>query len=161
MLRRRDFVVLRAREHADFPQFFVQIAHEIRHAGFQRAIELIVHLLSLRRTRAEERSAGESKVGALQEHLLIDQEILLFRARGREYARNAYIAEELQDALRLNIDRLHGAQKRRFFIEHLTGKGAVRRRDAERAILDESVRSRIPCGIATGFKRRAQAAGRE
>ena len=69
--------------------------------------------------------------------------------------------EQAQDAQRLLVQRLHALQKRRLFIEHLARIGVERGRDVQRALLDERIRSRVPCGVAARLEGRAHAAAGE
>ena len=161
MLRRGDFVVFGLRQNAKLPQLLVEVFHECCHAGLDGAEVVIVQLLSLRRLRAEERSAAEDEILALVKHLAVDQEILLLRSDGGFDAFDVLISEELQNAQRLLVDCLHRAQQRCFLIERFAAIGAERRRNAERFALQESVGRGVPGSVASCLKCRAQTARRE
>ena len=161
VLRGGDLVMLGLGEHAELPQLLVQIGHKLRDARLDRAEIMVVHLLPLRRHRAEERASAEHQVLALIEHGAIHKEILLFGADERTYDLHVVHAEKLQHAQRLLAQRLHGAQKRRFLVKRLAAVGAERRRDAERFVLDKGIARRIPGGVAARLKRGAQSPGGE
>ena len=160
MLARRDLVVLGLRADAQLPELVVQVLHERLDARADRAEVVILQLLALGRHRAEERAAGQDQVRALLVVLLIDEEVLLFRADGGGHAGDL-LAKELQHAAGFLADGLHGAQQRGLLVQDLAGVGAERRGDAQRVVLDERIAGRIPGGVASGLKRGAQAAGRE
>ena len=125
---------------------------------------VVLHLLALRRPRAEERAAGVDQVGPVEIELPVDQEVLLLRpAGGRDALRLG--PEQLQDADRLLRQRLHRAQQRRLLVERLTGPADERGRDDERRAVrgHEQPRraGRIPRGVAARLEGRAHAARRE
>ena len=158
VLRGRGFVVFGAGEHAQFPQFLVQLAHEGRDARLQRAEVLVVHLLPLGGAGAKERAAGVFEVGTALVDGAVDEEILLFRADGGVDAAHVPVAKEPQNAQRLAVERFHGAQKRRFLVQHAAGVGIERRGDAQRIVLDKGVAGGVPGGVAAGFEGGAQPA---
>ena len=160
MLAGRNLVVLGLGIDAQLPEFLVQIGHKRLDARTDRTEIVILHFLSLRAHRAEERASGQNQIGALLVILFIDQEIFLLRADGRRHAGNR-LAEELQHAAGFLADGLHRAQQRRFLIQNLARVGTERRRDAQRIILDKGVAGRVPRGIAARLKCCAQTAGRE
>ena len=161
VLRRGDLVVLRLGQHAELPQLLVEVAHKGRDARADRAVIVVVQLLSLRRLRAEERPAAQPQVLALEVHLLVDQEIFLLRADLRRHLLRLRVAEQAQDAHGLPADGADGAEQRRLFVERLAGIGTEDRRDIEAVVLDEGVGCGVPRGVAARLKRRAQAARRE
>ena len=86
MLRRSHLVVLGLRRHAHFPQFFIDILHEGCDPLADRSEVVVVHLLALRRHRAEQGASGIDQVLPLQELVCIYKEIFLLRAdRGRHF----------------------------------------------------------------------------
>ena len=159
VLRGGDLVVLGLGEHAEFPQLLVEIGHELRDARLDRAEVMVVHLLSLRRHCAEERAPAEHKILALIEHGAVHEKIFLLGTDERTDDLHIVHAEELQHAQRLLVERLHGAQQRRFLVERLAAVGTERRRDAERFVFDKGVARRVPGGVAARFKRGAKPAG--
>ena len=161
VLRGGDLVVLRLGQHAELPQLLVEVAHKGRDARADRAIIVVVQLLSLRRLRAEERPATEPQVLALQIHLLIYKEIFLLRADLRRDLLRLRVAEQAQDAHGLPADGADGAEQRRLFVERFAGIGAEDRRDIEAVVLDEGVGRGVPRGVAARLECRAQAARRE
>ena len=162
VLSGRDLVVLGLGENAELPQLLVEICHERRDARLDRAEVMVVHLLSLGRLCAEKRAPAEHKVLALIVHALCPRGNIPARGR-RRYGRifTSVVAEELQHAQRLLVERLHRTQQRRFLIERLAAVGAERRRDAERFVLYKGVGGRVPGGVAARLKGGAKPAGRE
>ena len=127
---------------------------------------MVVQLVPLRRLGAEQRAPGREQVGAFEVVLLVDQEVLLLRSHGREYAVGAVgRAEQLQSADRRPRQRVHRAQQRDLVVQRLARPGRERRRDAQQrsvgVLEDERRRGRIPGGVAARLERRADAAGRE
>ena len=161
MLRGRHFVMLRLGKNAQLPQFLVQIRHVGRDARLDRAEIVVVHLLPLRRLCPEKRASREDQILTFFVHFSVHEEVFLLRPDGSAHTLDVRVAKQPQDAQRLLIQRLHGAQQRRFLIQCLAPIGAESRRDAEGLILDEGIGGRIPCGIASGLKGGAQAAGGE
>ena len=157
MLSGRNLVVLGFGEDAELPQFGVQLLHERLNTRLERAEIMVVQLLPAGCGRAEERSAAEAQILAALIHRAVNKEILLLCAnRGAHAAR--LVAEQVQDAHRLRIQRLHRAEQRRFFVQRLPAVGAERRRDAEGLFLNKSIGSRIPRGVAARLKGGAQTA---
>ena len=109
VLGRGGLVVFSFGQYAQLPQLFVQLGHEGLDTGFDGTGVMIVQLLSLGRLGAKEGAAGEDQVLAAVVELLIHQEVLLLRTDGGGDA-GGVPAEELQDAHRLLVQRLHGAQ---------------------------------------------------
>ena len=161
VLRRGDLIVLRLGKDAELPQLFVQVCHIFGHAGLDDAEIVVVHLLALGRLRAEERPAAVDEILALFIHRAVDEEVFLLGSDRGADAFDVLIAEQLQDAHRLLVERLHRAEQRRLFVERLAAVGAEGRRDAECFFFEERVGRRVPGSIAARLKRRAQAAGGE
>ena len=162
VLRRGDFVVLGLRVDAEFPQLHV----EVRHEGFDRRFDgaeiVVLHLLALRGLGAEEGPSGGDEVFPLVEEVAIDEEVLLFAADGgADMLRAGGVAEDVDDAHGLLVDGLDGAEQRGLLVEDLSAVGAEDGRDAQSVVLDERRRGRVPGGVASRLKGRADAAGRE
>ena len=160
VLARCNLVVLGLGEDAELPQLLIEILHERCNARTECAEVVIIHLLALRRHRAEQGAAGEDEVLALCVVLAVDQEVLLLGAYGGGNALYV-LAEQLEYAAGLRADCVHRTQQRGLLIEDLTGVGAERGRNVKGTILYESVAGRVPCGVAARLERSAQAAGRE
>ena len=156
-----NLVVLGLGRDAELPELFVQLTHKRCHARLDRAEIVVVQFLSLGRARAEERAAGIDKVGTLLISAAVDEEILLLRTGVRAHRGGLRVAEELQNAQRLNVQRIHAAQQRRFLVNSLAAVGGERRRDAEHAVFYESVARRVPGRVAARLERGAKAAGGE
>ena len=96
VLGRRDLVVLGFGRHAELPELLVQCVHVLRYLGLKYAKIVILHLLSLGRRRSHQRAAGQKEVFSLLVELLVDQEILLFRANGRIHVGDCGVAQKVQ-----------------------------------------------------------------
>ena len=161
MLGRGYLIMLRLGKDAELPQFPVQIRHILSHPGLDGAEIVIVHLLPFWRLCAKQRTAAEDQVLTLIEHGTVDQKVFLFRSNGGTDTFDILIAEQSDDPHRLLVQRLHGAQQRRLFIQRLSAVGAKGGGDAQRLILDERIGGGVPRRIAAGLKGRAQATGGE
>ena len=161
MLGRRHLVVLGLGQNAQLPQLLVQIGHVFRHTGLDGAEIVVVHLLTLGGLGAEQGAATEGQILPLVEHLPIHQEILLLRANGGSDTLHVLVAEQVQHPQGLLVQRLHGAQQRRLFIQRLAAVGAERRGDTQGLVLDKSVGRGIPRGITACLERGPQTAGGE
>ena len=160
VLRGGDFVVLGLGKHPQLPQFLVQILHERRHAGFDRAEVVVLKFLTFGRSRAEERPARVHQVPPLHESRGVDEEILLFRTDGGDEL-HRLSAEEMQEFDALAAHRLHGTEQGSFLVESLSVVATKRRGDAQRPVLYERVGSGIPCGVAPRLEGGAQPAAGE
>ncbi len=165
VLRRRDLVVAGLDRDAELPHFQFRLHHEGEHALRDRAEVVVVELVPLRRLGAEQGAAGRDQVGALEEVLLVDQEVLLLGADRGEDALALLVAEQPQRLDRRARERVHRAQQRDLRVERLAGPGGERGRDAEqrpvRVLEDEGGAGRVPGGVAAGLEGGANAAGRE
>ena len=90
---RRDLVLVRGHlvvagldRHAELVELLLDLEHVGQDALRDRAEVVVVQLVALRRLGAEERAPGGDEVGALEEVLLVDQEVLLLRAHRGEHA---------------------------------------------------------------------------
>ena len=97
-LGRGDLVVAGLHRHAEAAQLALGLEHVREHALGDRAEVVVVELVALRRLGAEQRAAGRDEVRALVVVLLVDQEVLLLGADGREDALDAGHAEQLERA---------------------------------------------------------------
>ena len=155
------FVVLRLGQNAQLPKLLIQIGHVGRHPRLDGAEIVVVQLLPLGRLGSEESPAGVDEVVTLIVHLFINEEILLLRAHGGQHAPDAFVAEQLQNAQRLPVQRLHAAQQGRLFVQRLSAVGAEGRGDAQGRPLNKGKAGGIPGGVAPRLKGGAQAAGGE
>ena len=125
---------------------------------------LILEFLTLRWLGTEQRAARIDEIGTRQVEVLIDQEVFLLGAAGRDDALGRR-AEQLQHAHRLFGQRLHRAQQRRLLVERLTGPAHERRRNHQRhraaAVQEPRRAGRIPRRVAARLEGGAHAAGRE
>ena len=156
----RDFVMFGFCENAVRPQRFVEVVHELGNAGFEDAEIVIFELLSPRRGRAEQRSARQNEIFSLFIHFLVDKEIFLFGAdrRGDLFAVDS---EQFQNAFARAVERGHGFEQRRLFVERFSRIGNKDGGDIERSLFDERGRSGIPGGIAAGGAGSSRTARRE
>ena len=122
---------------------------------------MVVHLLPLGRLRTEQRAPAEHQILPLVEHGAIHKEVLLLGSHRGAHALDVRVAEQVQHAQRLLVQRLHGAQQRRLFVQRLAAVGTEGRGDAQRLVLNKGVRRGIPGRVAASLKRGAQAAGGE
>ena len=165
MLCGSHFIMLRLGRHAQLPQLHIQILHEGTDTFPDDAEVMILQLLSLGCRCTEQGTACKYQILSLQVFLTVDQEIFLFRTnRGRHFGRSR-VSKKLRYTQRLFAYGFHGTQQGGFFIQRLTRIGTEGGGNAEnyaRGIFLEKSRGRnIPCGISSGFKSGAQAAGRE
>ena len=83
MLAGSDLVVLGLGGNAKRPQFIVQILHIGRDGGADSAKVVLLELLALAGSSTKESAAGDDQVLALAVSVLLDQEVLLLVAHGR------------------------------------------------------------------------------
>ena len=164
VLGRRDLVVAGLDRHAELGQLLLALEHVGQHALGDRAEVVVVELVALRRLGAEQRAARRHQVGALEVVLLVDQEVLLLGADGREDLLGA-LAEQRQGLDGRDRQRLHRAQQRDLRVQRLARPRRERRRDAEQGAVgvleQERRRARVPRGVAARLEGRADAARRE
>ena len=165
MLRRRHLIVLCLGRDPQLPQLLVQILHVRADALPDHTEVVILHLLSLRRRRPEQRASRKLQIRSLHIQIFIHQEILLFRSYGRGHLRRPRIAKQPDDAQRLFAQCLHGAQKRRLLVKSLPRIRAECRRNTEdrpaSGFFQKRRRRDVPCRIPSCLKRGEQAARRE
>ena len=156
-----DLVMLGLCVDAELPKLLVQLLHEGCNSRLDGAEVMVIQLLTLGRARAEQGAAGVDEVLALFVHRAVDEEILLLGADGALYGFDLGVAEEAQDAQRLLIDALHGAQQRCFLVKRFAAVGAENGRNAEDALFYKCVGGGVPAGVASRLKGGAQTAGGE
>ena len=110
MLRRSDLIMLCLTHDAEFPQFIIKILHIRLNTPQYRSEIMVIHFLSLRRHRSEQRASAINKVSALVVHIFVHQKIFLFRTHGSRYPFNRRIAEKAQYPQSLLIKRFHGSE---------------------------------------------------
>ena len=95
----------------------------------------------------------------------VDEEILLLRTGVGNHRVRRLVSEELENALRVRVQRLHRAQQRRLFVERLAGPRYEGGRNTERRpvrVLQDIGRARhVPHGVAARLERVADAPARE
>ena len=107
MLRGCHLVVLGLGKDTQLPQLAVEICHKRGHARLDGAEIMILQLLPLGRSGAEQRASAEHQVLPLPVQLFVHQKIFLLRADRRAHAGDLGIAEQPQNPQRLLIDDLH------------------------------------------------------
>ena len=157
MLAGSDLVVLGLGGNAERPQLVVQILHIGRDGGADSAKVVLLEFLALAGGSTKEGAAGDDQVLALAVSVLLDQEVLLLVAHGRNDLLWR-LAEQRQNALGLTRERGHGAQQRGLLVQGLARVGAESRGDAQDIVLDKGGAGGIPSGVATGLEGGAQAA---
>ena len=161
----RDLVVACLDRDSELCQLLLDLEHVGEHPLGDRAEVVVVQLVALGGLGAEQRAPGRHQVGAFEEVLLVDQEVLLLAAGRREDPRGVLDAEQLERLDGGSGQRVHRAQQRDLVVERLTGPGGERGRDAQQRAVgvleDERRRGRVPGGVAARLERRADASGRE
>ena len=157
MLAGSNLVVLGLGGNAKRPQFIVQVLHIGRDGGADSAKVVLLELLALAGSGTKEGAAGDDQVLALAIGVLLDQEVLLLVAHGRNDLLGG-LAKQRQNALRLTRERGHGTQQRGLLVQGLARVGAESRGDAQDIVLNECGAGGIPSGVATGLEGGTQAA---
>jgi hypothetical protein len=119
VLRGRHLVVQHAERHAERPE---AVAHLVQHAARARigARKVLVGaLLAAERQRAEERAADNAEVGPALEERAVDEEELLLPADVGDDVAHVGVAERVEKARRLAVERGVGAQQRRLVVERV------------------------------------------
>ncbi len=161
----RDLVVTGLDRHPELAELALGIQHAGQDPLRDRAEVVIVELVALRRLGPEQRPPRGHQVGPLEVVLLVDQEVLLLRADGREHPPRARVAEQPQRVHGRLGQRVHRAQQRDLVVERLPRPRCERGRNAEQrpvGVLENERRAgRIPRRVAAGLERGPDAAGRE
>ena len=164
-LTRRDLVVAGLGGDAELEQLTLGVHHEAQHSLGHRTEVVVVELLALRRFRAEQGATRIDQVGAGQEEVTVDQEVLLLRPAERDDLLHAVVAEQLQDALGVCAHRLLAAQQWCLVVQCLAGHRHEHRRDTQRVAVrvlqDVGRAGDVPTGVAAGLEGAAQSARRE
>ena len=165
MLGRRRFIVLRLCRHPEPPELLIDILHVCGDPGPDRPEIVVVQLLPLRRSRAEQSAAGKYEIHPFQVLLPVDDEILLFRSHIRNNMGRRSIAEQAQQTYRLPVDDLHRAEKGRLLVQGFPGIRAEGCRDAQSSaaliMAYKSRRGAVPDRVPSRFKRGPKSPGRE
>ena len=148
-------------EDTQAPELFIQILHKGGNTGTDGAKIMVIQFLSLGRLCAKERTSGEAQVLPLGIQILGQQEILLLRTHTGNDPLGSLVSEQPQDADRFPADFLHRAKQRGLLIQRFSGIGEETGGNIQASVLDKGTGSRVPGGIATGFKGRPKAAGGE
>ena len=98
---------------------------------------MVLHFLTLRSRRTDQRAACEDEVLSLHVHVLVDQEIFLLGADRCGDMLDFAVSEKMKDLDGLIAQSVHGTKKRSLLVECLTAVGAEGCRDVERTVLDE------------------------
>ena len=158
----RNFIMAGLDRNALFVELMLGFHHERQHTLGDRAEIVVFELLAFWRLRAEERPARIEQVGAGEEEVAVDQEVLLLGASGRGHHTGIVVSEQFEDTLRLLIQGLHGAQERRFVVQRLACPRKEGGRDTERVavgvLVDIGRTGYVPGRVAAGLKGRADSA---
>ena len=163
-LRGRDLVVAGLRRDAELPETLLDLGHELQDARAYRAVVVVVELLVLGRSRAEDRAPRLEKVGPPHVVGAVYEEVFLLRAE-RQGDACLRALEHLHQPFDRTRNGLHRPQKRRLGVEGRARVGAEDSGNAQcRAVLvalDEGGARRIPRRVAARLEGRPQPAGRE
>ncbi len=156
----RDLVVAGLGRDAELEELALGVHHEAEHPLGDRAEVVVVELLALGRLRAEERAPGVEQVGARQEEVAVDQEVLLLGSAVGHDVLGVGVAEEVEHPLGVDRHRLLRAQHRGLVVERLAGHRDEDRRDAQRVavgVLQHVRRAHhVPAGVAARLEGVAQ-----
>ncbi len=103
------FVVAGLHGDAQLEEFAFGVEHAGQDALGDGAEVLVFELLALGGFGAEERAAADGEVRAREVEVAVDEEVFLFRSGGGEDVAGIGVAEDLQHALGLAVEGLHGA----------------------------------------------------
>jgi hypothetical protein len=115
----RDLVVTRLDRHPELGQLALDVEHAGQDPLGDRAEVVVVELVALGRLGAEQRAPGVDEVGPLEVVLLVDEEVLLLRADGREHPLRRLVAEQAQRPDGRLGKRVHRAQERDLVVQRL------------------------------------------
>ena len=161
MLRRRHFVMFRLGRNAQFPELFVQIVHIGGDTGLQCAEIMILHLLAFGSGSPDEGAAAEDQVFSFFIQIFVHKKIFLFRSHRSGDVTDLFISKKMEYLHRLTVQRIHGAEKRRLFVQSLAAVGAESSGDIKSSVFNERRGSGIPGCVASGLEGGAQSAGGE
>ncbi len=145
---------------AESLSFYLEVAHEVRHALRNRSEVVVLELLVFGRSVTHERAAREHQVGASHVETLVNEEVFLLPAEVRVYFGYALV-EVLAHIDSGFVDSVERLQKRSLVVECVARVRDENRRDTERGAHDEGWRSDVPSGVATSLERLTDAAVRE
>ena len=106
-----------AHGHAQLVQLALHFHHIGKHPLGNDAKILVAKFLPLGRTRAKKGATGYLYVGPGKIEVVINGEIFLLKPGIRHHRQFRFLPEQAQHALGLAIERLAGAQQRRFFVQ--------------------------------------------
>jgi hypothetical protein len=107
--------------HAQLEQLALGFHHAGQHALGDRAEVVIFQLLALRPAAPNSERPAVYRSGREKIEVTVDQEVLLLGAGGGGDHRGVGVTENVQDALRLCVERLHRAEHRGLLVEGFTG----------------------------------------
>ena len=161
VLVRRDLAVARAERDAEAEALGLDLLHaRERGRRVRRGRHVVVaHLLAARRVGAHDRAAREHQILALRVLVARDEEDLLLEADVRPEARGL-VAQELEEAHALAVERVDRAEERRLLVERVAEEGDEARRDEDRVAPQVDRRRRVDLDVAARAVRAAEAARR-
>ena len=113
-------VVAGLERDAELEALVLEVHHEGQHAILDRAEVMVLKLLALRGSGPEQGAAREQKVGARVVVLLVDQEVFLLGAEGRDDLLRVAL-EQRQDAESGVVEHGDRTQERRLGIQGVPG----------------------------------------
>jgi hypothetical protein len=119
---------------------------------------LVGALLAAERQRAEERAAGDAEVGAAVEERAVDEEELLLPADVGDDVADVGVAERVEEARRLAVERGVGAEQRRLVVERVAVPGDEDGGQIERLVDNKGRRGQMPRAEGGGGVRGAETA---
>ena len=127
----RYFIVAGFYGHTQFVQFALGFHHAGQHAFRDGAKVMIIKFLAFGWCCTKQGTACRHQVRACQVKVAVDEEVFLLGASGGGNQATISIAKQFQDALRLRVERFHGAQQRGLFIQRFACPGNESGGDAQ------------------------------
>ena len=135
------------------PQLLVQILHEFLNAGFNVSKVVIFKLLTLWRLGTKKCSACINQILTFFPDRFINQEVFLLRTNCCNYPAHIFIAfKKAENAQGFFSDCFHRTKQRSLFIKSITCIRTEAGRNTKCTVLYESIRSRIPGSVSSGFE---------
>ena len=153
-------VVASLHRDAETVSLNLKIFHEGLYAGGNLTEIMVVHLLVLGRSVAQQRAAAGDEVGTRGVEPVVHEEVLLLPAEVGLYLLDVGV-EHLADGQGGVVHGLESLLERRLVVERLARVADEDRRDAQAVVHDEDGRRGVPCRVAASLERGADAAARE
>ena len=131
VLSRSHFIMLGFCCDSKLPALFIDFFHICGNSLTDSSQIMIVHFLALWRHRAEQSSAGVGQILSLKPLFFIYKKIFLLCSYRRSYFFGCGISKKTDQSQSLFVYCLHGAEKRSFLIQRLSGIGTESGWDAQ------------------------------